>query len=131
MSPADGNVTAPAPAVADLAVQVRRVSGSLGRRLRGQSAGVTGLTWTQESIVALLSGAADGMSSADLARAEGVRAQTMSVAVGALEQAGLIQGQPDPADRRRTVLHVTKKGSTALADARATRQKWLESLLAA
>ncbi len=104
-------------------------AGSLVRRLRSEATGITGLTWSQESIVALLSRAPDGMSTAELARAEGVRGQTMSAAVAVLEQAGLLHGEPDPSDGRRTVLRVTDAGLTALQQARAVKQKWLEDLL--
>ncbi len=104
-------------------------AGLLARRLRTEAAGVTGLTWSQESIVALLGRAESGMSTAELARAEGVRCQTMSAAVAVLEEAGLLRGEADPGDGRRTVLHVTEAGRTALAEARAVKQKWLEALL--
>ncbi len=114
---------------ADAATQLRMTVGSLTRRLRGEAAGITGLTWSQESIVVLLSRAPDGMSTAELARAEGVRGQTMSAAIAVLEQAGLVYGEPDPRDRRRTALHVTEAGLTALAQARAVKQRWLEELL--
>ncbi|HEY0246732.1 MAG TPA: MarR family transcriptional regulator [Gryllotalpicola sp.] len=113
----------------DVATRIRMTAGSLTRRLRGEASGVTGLTWSQESIVALLSRAPAGMSTAELARAEGVRGQTMSAAVAVLEQAGFLRGEPDPSDGRRTVLHVTDTGLAALTEARAVKQKWLEELL--
>lgn len=113
----------------DLATHVRMTASALMRRLRSEAAGITGLTWSQESIVALLSRAPEGMSTAELARAEGVRGQTMSTAVSALEQAGFLRGEPDPGDGRRTVLHVTERGSAALTEARAARQRWLDELL--
>jgi len=37
-----------------------------------------------------------------LARAEGVRQQSMGATISALEEAGLVKGSPDPADGRRT-----------------------------
>lgn len=114
---------------AAVAERVRRTAGLLTRRLRTQAAGITGLTWSQESIVSLLSRAPAGMSTADLARAEGVRGQTMSTAVAVLEQSGFLRGEPDLSDGRRTVLHVTEAGLRALTEARAVKQAWLEELL--
>ncbi len=90
---------------------------------------MTDLTLSQESIVALLMESDDGLSSTQLARLEGVRAQTMSAAVMALERRGLIDGLADPNDKRRTVLHATPAGIAALKASLAAKQRWLESAL--
>ncbi|HEY0780561.1 MAG TPA: MarR family transcriptional regulator [Gemmatirosa sp.] len=50
----------------------------------------------------------DGPASvAELARAEGVRPQSMGATVAVLEAAGLVDGTPDPTGGRRTVLSLT------------------------
>jgi DNA-binding MarR family transcriptional regulator len=114
---------------ADRAARLRRLSGQLTRRIRSQAHGDLGLTISQEFIIAMLGDAPDGMTSAELARMEGVRAQTMSVAVAALEKAGYVRGVPDPADGRRTILHVTEQGFRAHGESRAAKQAWLQDLL--
>ncbi len=114
---------------ADRAVRLARVPGLLIRRLRAEAHGITGLTMSQESTISRLIEAPGGMSSAELARAEGVRPQTMSTAVSGLEKNGFVRGEPDPDDGRRTILPPTEKGIQALGDARAVKLRWLEELL--
>ena len=43
-----------------------------------------------------------------LARAEGVRPQSMGATVAVLEAQGLVAGAPDPADGRQTLLSLTE-----------------------
>ncbi len=114
---------------AERAARLRRTTGLLFRRIRAEAHGVTGLTLSQESIVALLMDTPDGLSSAELARIEGVRAQTMSTAVATLERRGFVRGEADPHDRRRTILHATAEGSDALNRSQAVKQRWLHQAL--
>ncbi len=111
------------------AARLRRATGLLFRRMRAEAHGVTGLSLPQESIVALLIDAPQGLSSAELARIEGVRAQTMSTAIAALERRGFVRGRPDPADRRRVVLHATDSGVEALTRSQSLKQRWLKDAL--
>ncbi len=122
-------MTSPDDPNAERAARLRRATGMLFRRIRAEAHGVTGLTLSQESIVALLMDAPAGLSSAELARTEGVRAQTMSTAVAALERRGFVRGEPDPTDRRRTVLRSTAEGSDALTRSLAIKQRWLQETL--
>ena len=72
----------------------------------------------------------DGPSTTSaLARAEGVRPQSMAQVVAALEAAGLVSGAPDPADGRRTLLSLTEACRTQLREGRAARQDWLTRAL--
>lgn len=60
-----------------------------------------------------------------LARAEGVRSQSMGATVAVLEQAGLVERAADPNDGRRSLLSVSS-ASRAKAEAnRAARHDWL------
>ncbi len=69
-------------------------------------------------------------STADLAAAERVRSQSMGQTLAELEAQGLVSRQPDPADRRRTLLELTDTGRTVLADDRRRREGWLASAIA-
>lgn len=60
-----------------------------------------------------------------LARAEGVRPQSMGATVAALEAQGLVAGAPDPADGRQTLLSLTDAARAFIADGRAAREGWL------
>jgi DNA-binding MarR family transcriptional regulator len=66
-----------------------------------------------------------------LARAEGVRPQSMGATVAALEAQGLIIGAPDPADGRQTILSLTDAAREFIADSRAAREGWLLQAISA
>ncbi len=106
-----------------LAVELRVVIGKLSRRLREQSQSGD-LTSSQKS--ALLRLERDGAATVSaLARAEGVRPQSMGATVAFLEQAGLVSGSPDPSDGRRTVIALTALCRKLLKETRAAREDWL------
>ena len=109
------------PAV--LAAELRAVIGKLKRRLREQ-AGSADLTPSQTSALLRLEREGPATVSA-LARAEGVRSQSMGATVASLEAAGLVRGEPDPDDGRRTVLSLTDACRRWLSETRAARQDWL------
>ncbi len=112
----------------DRAVRVQQLTGRLMRRMRNQGDHDAGISITQDWAVALLIEAP--MTSAELARAQGVRAQTMSAAVAGLERAGYVRREPDPADGRRITLHATAAGIEAHELARSSKQRWLQQALA-
>jgi DNA-binding MarR family transcriptional regulator len=112
-----------------LAAELRAVVGGLLRRLREQHR-PGDLTWSQKSVLWHLEreGAA---SVTELARAEGVKPQSMGATVAALEAAGLVAGSPDPADGRRTILSLTESCRQMLAANRAAKQDWIYRALLA
>ncbi len=88
-----------------LAGDLRVVIGQLRRRLREQS-GFGDLSWSQTSVLSRLDREGPGTVTS-LARAEGMRPQSMGATVSALEAAGLVSGSPDPKDGRQTILSLT------------------------
>ncbi|MEV0445389.1 MarR family transcriptional regulator [Streptomyces spectabilis] len=125
MTDTSGSTAGPGPEqiAADLTVAVRHVV----RRLRTQTP-ETGLTASQRSALALL---AEGpATTAELARAEHVRPQSMRLTVGALESEGLVGRAPDPHDGRRSVVSVTEDGRRVLAEARDAKRNWLAAAVA-
>lgn len=68
---------------------------------------------------------------ADLARAEGVRPQSMGATVQALVDLGLAERQPDPTDGRRSIVSATTAGRDARQAAWAARNRELAERLAA
>jgi DNA-binding MarR family transcriptional regulator len=81
-------------------------------------------TWSQTSVVIRLE--RDGPATAsDLARAEGVRQQSMGTTISSLEGAGLVSGSSDPADGRRTILSLTDTCRKLLKVTRAAKEDWL------
>lgn len=124
------SATTPAdPTAEEVAHQLASVVGRLVRRLRSSSAESL-LTPTQRSALARLE---DGgpATTADLARAEFVRPQSMRLTLGALEEQGLVERAPDPADGRKSVMSVTDAGLAALARVRAAKRDWLAEAVAA
>ena len=113
----------------DLAQDIRALMGKLKRRLREQ-AHVGDLTPSQVSVLLRLE--KDGPATASsLARAEGMRPQSMGAVIDALESAGLVSGAPDPADGRQTLLSLTDACCKRIEEGRAARQDWLTRALQA
>ena len=110
-----------------LAAELRRVFGKLKRRLREQTE-QSDLTSTQT--VVLLRLEKDGPAPVStLARAEGMRPQSMSAVVKGLLDAGLVKGAPDKSDARQTLMSLTPKCKLWLQNGRAARQDWLSSAI--
>jgi DNA-binding MarR family transcriptional regulator len=122
-----GNVAQTALA-STLAAEIRAVCGKLKRRLREHGGG-NDLTASQISVLLLLE--KDGSATVScLARAEGMRPQSMSAIVVPLEEAGLVSGAPDPDDGRQTLLSLTPKCLKWVQEGRAARQDWLTATVA-
>jgi DNA-binding MarR family transcriptional regulator len=112
-------------ATAALAQELRALLGKLKRRLRDQAHDLT-----PSQISALLRLEKDGPATASsLARAEGMRPQSMAPIIAALESAGLFSGAPDPRDGRQTLFSLTEACRKWVAEARAARQDWLTRTL--
>jgi DNA-binding MarR family transcriptional regulator len=108
---------------AELASNLRVALGQLNRRLREQSSMVD-LTRSQLNVLVRLEREGPSTMSA-LARAEGIRPQSMSAIVSVLESAGHISGTPDPADGRKTVLSLTDATRERFETGRLIREDWL------
>ncbi len=106
-----------------LAAELHALSGKLKRRLREQ-ASAGDLTPSQTSVLGHLDRHGPTTVTA-LARAEGVRSQSMGATVAVLEAAGLVQGSPDPKDGRQTILSLTPACLELIKTGRAARHDWL------
>ncbi|ALG83478.1 MarR family winged helix-turn-helix transcriptional regulator [Gordonia phthalatica] len=107
----------------DVGNQLRLLVAELNRKLRAHST-VMDLTRSQSAVVSTLDRIGP-TSTADLARAHGMRQQSMAAIVTALTDAGLVVGSPDPSDRRRVLLDLTGTARTALDTGRLQRADWL------
>jgi DNA-binding MarR family transcriptional regulator len=106
-----------------LAGELRAVVAKLKRRLREQ-ADAGDFTNAQKSVLLRLERNGPATVSM-LARAEGVRPQSMRTTVAALEAAGVVSGRPDPEDGRQTFMSLTPSFLKAVKIGRAARQDWL------
>ena len=111
----------------DLAAQVRTVLSRLKRRLREYGARED-LTPSQISVLLRLE--KDGAATVSgLARAEGMRPQSMSSIVISLQDAGLVGSSSDPNDGRQTLMSLSSKCEKLLREGRAARQDWLTAII--
>ncbi len=111
-----------------LAADIRAVFGKVKRRLRDHG-GQNDLTPSQVSAILLLEKDSSATVST-LARAEGMRPQSMSAVITSLQEAGLVTGAPDPGDGRQTLMSLTPKCLKWLQQGRAVRQDWLTTTIA-
>lgn len=112
-----------------LAQDLRALFGKLKRRLREQ---VPAGNLNPSQISVLLRLEKDGAATASgLARAEGMRPQSIAPVISALEEMGLVSGAPDPRDGRQTILSLTDTCRQWIEEGRAARQDWLTRTLQA
>jgi DNA-binding MarR family transcriptional regulator len=109
--------------VSALAVELHGLIGKLKRRLR-EEAHLGDFTFSQTAVLRRLD--REGPATVTtLAKAEGVRPQSMGATVAVLEAAGLVAGAADPHDGRQTILSLTPGCRKMIKEGRATREDWL------
>jgi len=97
--------------------------GLLIRRVRAAAASHE-LSLTESAVLARL--AKEGpTTTADLARAEGVKPQSMGTTISTLEEMGLVERKPHPTDGRQVNLELTIKGVDLYKSAKDARRTWL------
>ena len=64
-------------------------------------------------------------TTAELARAEGMRPQSMSAAVATLEERGLVERKPHPSDGRQVNIALTEKGAAVRSSMKDLKRAWL------
>jgi DNA-binding MarR family transcriptional regulator len=111
----------------DLAGELRVAVSRLARRLRTSTGG--GLTSSQLSALFAIE-ASGPLRLADLSSIERVSAPTITRIVDRLEEAGLVSRQPDPHDRRGTLVSITGKARSELRRVRTERTALLQRQLA-
>jgi DNA-binding MarR family transcriptional regulator len=118
-----GRLSQNSESLAVLADELRVAVGKLIRRWREQ-ANVGDFTNAQKAVITRLE--RDGPATVSmLARAEGVRPQSMRMTVSALETAGVVIGKPDPKDGRQTFLSLAPPFLKVMKTGRAARRDWL------
>ncbi len=108
---------------AALAEAMRARLGKLKRKLREQ-ASVGELAPSQTSVLVRLEKEGPATVSS-LARAEGMRPQSMGAIVAELERVGHVRGAPDRDDGRQTLWSLTERCRDTIRRGRAARQDWL------
>ena len=70
------------------------------------------------------------MTTADLARAEAMRPQSMGTVLVGLKQKGLVQRRPHPTDGRQTEFALTPAGIEARKERKSAKRAWLLAAMA-
>jgi DNA-binding MarR family transcriptional regulator len=121
-------MTAPTPG--DTARELAQAMTRLRARLRAESV-LWNVNWTWSQMTTLARISNDGPTTASaLAAAEHVRPQSMAETIGVLKGQGLVTSEPDPSDRRKSLISATAEGRELAASLHAVRETWLEAVLA-
>jgi DNA-binding MarR family transcriptional regulator len=97
--------------------------GLLVRRVRAAAASHE-LSLTESAVMARL--AKDGpATTADLARAEAMKPQSMGTTIAALEERGMIERKPHSTDGRQMNIALTAKGAAVRNSAKDAKRTWL------
>jgi DNA-binding MarR family transcriptional regulator len=99
--------------------------GQLIRRLRAES---NELSWSQVAIMTRLD--AGAITTADLARAEGMKPQSMGTTIAALEDMGIVERKPHPTDGRQMNIQLTPKAAVLRKSARDAKRTWFAQAVA-
>jgi DNA-binding MarR family transcriptional regulator len=109
------------------AAELMQAVGVLLRRVRGE-AGDKGLSWSQAAAMGRLQRHGP-MTTAELARAEMVKPQSMGALLAELEGDGLVQRQPHPTDGRQILFSLTDAGVEARRQRHAAKLAWLTTAI--
>jgi DNA-binding MarR family transcriptional regulator len=102
--------------------------GLLFRRVRAAAASHE-LSLTESAVMGRL--AKDGATTtADLARAESMKPQSMGTTVAALEEMGMVERKPHPTDGRQINIALTAKGAAVRKSAGDAKRTWLAQAIA-
>jgi DNA-binding MarR family transcriptional regulator len=102
--------------------------GLLVRRVRAAAASHE-LSLTEAAVMARL--ARDGpATTADLARAEGIKPQSMGTTISTLEEMGMVKRKPHPTDGRQVNIELTAKGAALRKSTKDAKRMWLAQAIA-
>ena len=124
-------MAAPLPPLAALetaATELTLAIGQLVRRLRAE-VNPGELSWSQAATLARLE-KRGALTTADLARAEAVKPQSMGTTLADLEEEGLVERRPHPTDGRQVLFALTAAGVEARRKRRIAKQEWLLARIA-
>jgi DNA-binding MarR family transcriptional regulator len=109
-------------------IELSHAVGLLVRRVRA-TAIAEGLSMTESIVVSRLY--KDGpTTTAELARLEGMRPQSMRTTVSALETLGIIERKAHPTDGRQVFIALTRHGAELRRTAKDTKRTWLAQAVA-
>jgi DNA-binding MarR family transcriptional regulator len=115
-------------ALEETVLELIQAIGLLVRRTRSE-AHADELSMTEAVVLSRL--ASEGpATTAALARAEGMKPQSMGTTIAALEEMGLVQRTPHATDGRQVLIELTPKGVQLRKKTREAKQAWLSEAIA-
>jgi DNA-binding MarR family transcriptional regulator len=112
------------------ATELALALGLLVRRLRSAAHSESHeLSWTQKAVMVRLDTEGPA-TTADLARAEGMKPQSMGTTIATLEEMGMVEREPHPTDGRQMNIALTEKGARMRKETRIAKQTWLAEAIA-
>ena len=121
MTERENNVSAVEDLVLAISLLVRRIRADAPPELREFS-------WTQKAVLTRLERGGPA-TAADLARAEGVKPQSMGTALALLEEMGLIEREAHPTDGRQIYLKLTARGMALRKSVKEAKHTWLSQAM--
>jgi DNA-binding MarR family transcriptional regulator len=117
------------PASVEASVEnLLQATGQLVRRLRAEAGG-DHLTWSQSVVLSQLDKHGPS-TTADLARTESVKPQSMSATLAVLEEQGLVERRPHATDGRQILFALTNAGMAIGRTRARLKRTWLSGALA-
>jgi DNA-binding MarR family transcriptional regulator len=109
-------------------IDLTQAIGLLVRRARAAAASHE-LSLTEAAVMARLANHGPA-TTADLARAEGMKPQSMGTTVAALEEMGMVERKPHPTDGRQVNIELSAKGAAVRNSAKDAKRTWLAQAIA-
>jgi DNA-binding MarR family transcriptional regulator len=109
-------------------VEFGHAIGLLVRRVRAAAASQE-LSLTEAAVMARLAKHGPA-TTADLARAESMKPQSMGTTIAALEEMGIVERKPHPTDGRQMNIELTAKGAAMRKSAKDAKRTWLAQAIA-
>ena len=112
------------------AAELALALGLFMRRLRSETPSETqGFSWTQMAVLKRLETQGPA-TTADMARAEGIKPQSMGTAIAALEEIGMVGRKPHATDGRQVNIEITAKGAAMRKSSKNAKLTWLAQAIA-
>jgi DNA-binding MarR family transcriptional regulator len=98
------------------------------RRAQAERLAPLGLTPAQERALRIMTRSEQPLRMTELADQLGIVPRSLTRVIDTLEEAGLVQREIDPRNRRATLLHLTERGKAVRDDMRQARRRAAEDL---
>ena len=107
--------------------ELTQAIGLLMRRVRAAT-GTQELSWSESAVLGRLARGGPA-TTADLARAEAIKPQSMRTTIAALAARGLVEREPHPTDGRQIYIQLTIQGAATRQRIQEAKHSWLAQVV--